>query len=314
MSSDTSSTAAAEPARPRVEPPPASLPPLERLRRIVHLLRAPGGCPWDREQTHASLAPLLLEEAYETAEAIESGHVGHMCEELGDLLLHVVMHGEIGAGSGAFTLEDIAATVVEKMIRRHPHVFGTAAAGDSESVLRQWDDIKRGEKAHGADGPEAPDPGRPHLAGVSHGLPALIRAHKLQKRAAKVGFEFPAVTDALDKVREELAEVEQALADTTWQADAATGEPSPTDAADALAAELGDLLFSVVNVTRLLGHDAESLLTAANRKFERRFAAMERRLQAAGTTLAGAGLDTMEAAWQAAKGDPGEPTGGHDPA
>lgn len=305
--SSVPSSAAATTGQPRIEPPDASLPPLERLRHIVHLLRAPGGCPWDREQTHASLAPLLLEEAYEAVEAIESGDPVHMCEELGDLLLHVVMHGEIAAGHGRFTLDKIAAKVVEKMIRRHPHVFGSAEATDSETVLRQWDDIKRGEKSGPGDADPAPS-GRSHLAGISHGLPALIRAHKLQKRAAKTGFEFPSPAAALAKVREELDEVEQALVAAGGDGghDADPPEPGSGDAgsaAAALAAELGDLLFSVVNLTRLLGQDAESLLAAANRKFEHRFANMERRLHAAGTAPGGADLDTMEAAWQAAKAD-----------
>lgn len=282
----------------RIEPPCPSMPPLERLRRIVHLLRAPGGCPWDREQDHSSLVPLLLEEAYEVAEAVASGDDLHICEELGDLLLHVVMHGEMAEERGAFDLEAIARGVVEKMIRRHPHVFGPLQAGDSEAVLRQWDEIKRGEKSAGepSEGAGPAREARPFLHGISHGLPGLIRAHKLQKRAAKAGFEFASVRDALDKVREELAEVEQELATGAER----SGEAARQDLA-ALGAELGDLLFSVVNVTRLLGLDAETLLAATNRKFEARFGVMERLMRERGVSLAEADLDTMEAAWQQAK-------------
>lgn len=262
---------------PNHQPPPADLPPLERLRRVVHLLRAPGGCPWDREQTHESLVPNLLEEAYETAEAIRAGDRPHMREELGDLLLQVVLHSEIASESAAFDLDGVASEITGKLIRRHPHVFADSEAGDSESVLKQWDAIKRAEK-----GAET----APHLEGITRGLPSLIRATKIQKRAAKVGFDWDAVVDVLPKIREEIAEVEEALG---------TGD------GDHLAEEIGDLLFAVVNLARKAKIDAEAALAAANEKFVERFHRMEDALAGDGRSLDEASIEEMEAAWQAAK-------------
>ncbi len=250
-------------------PPSTELPPIDRLRAIVHILRSPGGCPWDIEQTHGSLVANLLEEAYEVAEAIQSGDPIHMEEELGDLLLQAVMHGQIASESGSFDLDSIASRICEKLIRRHPHVFADGDASDTEAVLKRWDEIKQEEK-----GGKTPS----HLAGVSQGLPALIRATKLQKKAAKVGFDWPDAGGALEKVREELDEV----------ADADAGD---------LPEELGDLLFSVVNLTRKHGLDAETLLAAANEKFFARFGKMADSVG----DLEAAPLDTMESAWQAAK-------------
>jgi MazG family protein len=260
---------------PNHQPPPDHLPALDRLRAVVHLLRAPGGCPWDREQDHASLVPNLLEEAYETAAAIRSGDPGAMREELGDLLLQVVMHAEIASESGGFDLDQVAAGVAEKLVRRHPHVFADSTAEDSDAVLRQWDVIKRGEKGAAHHG---------FLDGVGTGLPALLRATKLQKKAAKAGFDWPDVAGPLAKVQEEL---DEALA--------AAGDPT------AFAAELGDLLFAVINVARKAGLDAESLLADANQKFVGRFHQVERAMEQAGTPLGVATLAQMEAAWQAAK-------------
>ncbi|CAN5235484.1 nucleoside triphosphate pyrophosphohydrolase [soil metagenome] len=255
---------------PNHEPPSAALPPIDRLREIVRLLRAPGGCPWDIEQTHATLVPNLLEEAYEVAEAIRSGDAEHMNEELGDLLLQAVMHGQIASEAGTFDLDSVAAGICEKLIRRHPHVFAdTSDAADTEAVLHQWDAIKREEKSAGGTG---------LLAGVTTGLPALIRATKLQQKAAKVGFDWPDAAGALDKVREELDEV-------------ASADPA------GLPGELGDLLFSVVNLARKHGLDAETLLASANEKFVARFAVVERAVG----DLEAASLGDMEAAWQDAK-------------
>lgn len=256
--------------------PPDSCDGLVRLQRVVHDLRSPGGCPWDREQTHASLMPNLVEEAYEVVEAVQSGDMVHLCEELGDLLLQVVFHGELGSETGAFDLDRIAHGIAEKLIRRHPHVYGDSGVTDTEGVLKQWDEIKRQEKG----GTKA------FLAGVSKALPGLSRAAKLQKKAAKVGFDWPDTAGVLAKLREECEELEEATASG--------------DAAHA-AEELGDVLFSAVNVARKLKLDPEVLMTAANAKFEARFSAMESALAAQGVLLEEAGLERMEAAWQAAK-------------
>ena len=250
---------------------------MERLRAIMHRLRAPGGCPWDAEQTHESLLPNLIEEAYELVDAIRSGDIAHMREELGDLLLQVVFHSELAGEAGHFHLDDVARGISDKLVHRHPHVFASSDAATTDAVLAQWDVIKRAEKG---------DQEKPYLHGVGRGLPALPRAAKLQKKAAKVGFDWPDASGVIAKIREELVEVEQAMEG---------GSPH------AIEEEFGDLLFSVVNLIRHRGADPELLLAAANTKFERRFEAMESVLKLDGITLAAAGLDTMESAWQRAK-------------
>jgi MazG family protein len=257
--------------------PPSDCDGLLRLQKVVHDLRSPGGCPWDREQTHQSLLPNLIEEAYEVLEAIQNDDAEHMCEELGDLLLQVVLHGEIASETGAFDLDRIAHGISEKLIRRHPHVYGDSDVADTAGVLLQWDEIKKAEKGN------AP---RPFLHGVSAALPSLSRAAKLQKKAAKVGFDWPDAAGVMEKIREETDEVAEALA---------AGDPA------AIAEEIGDLLFSAANLARKLKLDPEVLLAAANHKFTARFTAMEQRLTAAGLTLEAASLDEMEAAWQASK-------------
>jgi MazG family protein len=257
--------------------PSAELPPVERLRAVVHCLRAPGGCPWDREQTHDSLIPHLIEEACEVAEAIRSGDPALIKDELGDLLLQPVLHAEIASETGVFDLDAVATNITEKLIRRHPHVFGEANADNSEAVLVQWEAIKQQEKGN------AP---KPYLHGITQGLPALMRAQKLQKKAAKVGFDWPDIAPVFGKIREEAAELEEAVANG--------------DAA-ALQHELGDLLFSVVNLARKLGVDAESALAATNERFTRRFDAVERQILAQGKALTDATLAEMDAAWDEAK-------------
>jgi MazG family protein len=258
--------------------PSASLEPLARLRAVVHCLRAPGGCPWDREQTHESLIPHLLEEAYEVAEAIRSGDPEAMADELGDLLLQPVLQAEIASESGAFDLDTVAGMITEKLIRRHPHVFGESSAATSEAVLTQWDDIKKQEKGTGADASA--------LDGVSAGLPSLMRAQKLQKRAAKVGFDWADAVPVLGKIREEADEVAEALA---------AGD------ADALEHEVGDLLFSVVNLARKVGVDAEAALSRANERFGRRFRGVENLIRASGREMKDVSLADMDAAWDAVK-------------
>lgn len=251
---------------------------LDRLRAIMHRLRAPGGCPWDAEQTHESLVSNLIEEAYETVDAIRSGDLAHMREELGDLLLQVVFHSELAQEAGNFDLDEVARGISDKLVHRHPHVFATSDAATTDAVLAQWDAIKRAEKG---------DHEKPYLHGVGKGLPALPRAAKLQKKAAKVGFDWPDVAGVIDKIREELVEVEEELEGGSGRA---------------VEEELGDLLFSVVNLIRHCGSDPEVLMASANAKFERRFAQMETRLRNEGTTLEDASLEAMESMWQAAKG------------
>jgi MazG family protein len=268
--------------------PPADPDGLIRLRQVVHDLRSPGGCPWDREQTHESLLPNLLEEAWEVFDAVRSGDPEHLCEELGDLLLQVVLHAEIAGESGAFNLDRIAHRIADKLIRRHPHVYGDSDAADTAAVLRQWDLIKQSERKtdRNPSGDAAP---RGFLAGVGPALPALSHAAKLQKQAAKVGFDWPDTAAVVDKIREETGELSAALA--------AAGPASPA----AVAEEAGDLLFSVVNLVRKLQLDPELVMADANRKFVDRFHEMERRLRVQGLSPESANLETMEAAWQAAK-------------
>jgi ATP diphosphatase len=250
---------------------------LERLRAIMHRLRAPGGCPWDAEQTHGSLVSNLIEEAYETVDAIQRCDLKHLEEELGDLLLQVVFHSELAEEAGHFDFDAVARGISDKLVRRHPHVFATSGAATSEAVLKQWDEIKRGEKGTGEES---------FLHGVGKGLPALLRASKLQKKAAKVGFDWPTETGVLVKIREELMELEAAI---------------DAQELDAVDEELGDLLFSVVNLARFRKLDPEIVLASANEKFERRFNEMEKLLKVSGMTLDEATERQMDDAWEAAK-------------
>ncbi len=226
---------------------------LNRLREIVARLRAPDGCPWDREQTHSSLRGALIEECYEVIDAIERADDLNLREELGDLLLHVVMHAQMADERAAFSLEEVAAEICAKMIRRHPHVFGDKLAGDSDAVLRQWEQIKRAEKGDGAG----------VLDSLPASMPALLRAQNAQKKAARVGFDWPDVEPVFEKMQEEIAEVRSALA---------AGD------AKAVEDEVGDILFTAVNLARKLHVDAESTLAAATNRFIRRFQAVESEL------------------------------------
>ena len=250
---------------------------LARLRAIMHRLRAPGGCPWDAEQTHASLVPNLIEETYEAVDTIQRGDPDHLKEELGDVLLQVFFHSELAEEAGHFNLDDVARGISDKLVRRHPHVFAQSDAATTDAVLQQWDAIKRTEKGTGE---------QAFLHGVGQGLPALLRAAKLQKKAAKVGFDWPDEAGVLAKLREELAELQFAVE---------AGDAAGVDE------ELGDLLFSAVNLARFRESDPEVLMVAANTKFECRFAAMETAIQQQGLDLATATLAQMEAAWQNAK-------------
>ncbi len=254
--------------------------PVERLRAIVAGLRAPDGCPWDREQTHASLRAALVEEAYEVIAAIDHRDDANLSEELGDLLLHVVMHAQIGSERGTFDFDEVARRVGDKMIRRHPHVFGDGKLADSKAVLQRWDRIKREEKG-GAD--------HAVMAGLMDSLPALMRAQKAQEKAARVGFDWPDVAGVVSKVREEIAEVE-----------AETGD-GPGHNAEAVADEIGDLLFATVNLARWHKLEAEDILQRATDKFVRRFQHIETALKAAGRRWEDASFEELDVLWEQAK-------------
>ena len=257
-----------------------------RLIEIMAALRTPKtGCPWDLEQTFSTIAPYTLEEAYEVADAIARESLADLKEELGDLLLQVVFHARMAQEQRAFDFGDVVETITEKLIRRHPHVFGAERAGDPQAVKSLWEDIKAQEKAARGVAPE-----QGALAGVPVALPALTRALKLQEKASKVGFDWNDPHAVLRKIREEADEIEAALA----------GGPASQQAA---AAEVGDLLFAAVNLARHLHADPEALLRRTNLKFERRFAAIERALAAQGKSPRQATLAEMDALWDQAKAD-----------
>ena len=258
-------------------------PDFARLVELIARLRAPGGCPWDREQTHESVKPMTIEEAYEVAEAIDERDDHELAAELGDLLLQVVFHADIARERGAFRIEDVIRHVSEKMVRRHPHVFGEATAETSGEVLRNWEAIKQAERE--AKGKAAEDGSM--LDSVSKRLPGTMEAFQLTTKVARVGFDWPDVAGVLAKLDEEVAELKEAVA--------AGGDPA------AVHDEVGDLLFVAVNVARLLGSDPESALKAANRKFRRRFRHVEDGLRARGRTPADSTLSEMDGLWDEAK-------------
>jgi MazG family protein len=248
----------------------------EKLCEIVAKLRAPDGCPWDREQTHDSLLPAILEEAYEVVEAARTGNDAHFCEELGDLVLLVVMHAEIASESGRFNIDRILRDVSDKLVRRHPHVFGTSDARDSGAVLKQWEAIKREEK----------DPDAHYLASLPKALPALMRAQKAQSKAARVHFDWTEVGDVIAKVEEELGETKRAIVSQNQSA---------------IEDEIGDLLFAVVNLTRKCKLDAESTLQTATDKFVMRFNRLEDKLQKQGKRLGDVDLAELDEIWEKVK-------------
>ena len=259
---------------------------LDQLREIISRLRAPGGCPWDREQTPSSLCSSMIEEAYEVVDAIEREHPSDLEEELGDLLINILMQAEIAAEQGGFTADSIASTAAEKLVRRHPHVFGDASAETSNAVLGQWEEIKRAErKAKGLD--TTVDASL--LDGVARAFPALVRAQKIQKKAARVGFDWERPEDVVEKIREEILEVEAEMP--------LRKEPA---VARRLSEEVGDLLFAVVNLARALSIDAESALQSATSKFEKRFRYMERAVPA-DREFKELTFDEMNVLWEAAK-------------
>ncbi|MBB6599917.1 nucleoside triphosphate pyrophosphohydrolase [Luteimonas sp. MC1825] len=262
---------------------------MQRLLAIMARLRDPdGGCPWDLEQDFASIAPYTIEEAYEVADAIDRGDLPALCEELGDLLLQVVFHAQMASEQGAFGFDDVANAISEKMERRHPHVFGDATHDDAEGVLREWDAIKRAERAAAGDADTSA------LAGIARGLPEWQRATKLQHRAARVGFDWPGPAPVIAKLEEELEEVRVEFA-------AVAREPGDAAARDRIEAEIGDLLFVAANLARHARVDVGSALRRANQKFERRFRSMEALAASDGTGLQGLSLEEQDRYWDLAK-------------
>jgi MazG family protein len=270
------------PAAGSAPPPPDAGRRFEELVALIARLRAPGGCPWDREQTHQSVKPMTIEEAYEVAEAIEGGDDHALAGELGDLALQVVFHAQIAADEGRFNVSEVLRHVADKMVRRHPHVFGETKADTPEEVLRNWEKVKEAE-ATARDG-AAP---ASLLDGVSRGLPAILEAFQMGTKVGRVGFDWPDATAVMEKLDEEVGELKEALA--------------RPDQSAAAAEELGDLLFVVVNLARVLGIDPESALKAANRKFRRRFRHVEDRLRESGRAPGDSTLQEMDALWEEAK-------------
>lgn len=263
----------------------------EKLVAVQRRLRAENGCPWDREQTHATLRTYLIEEAYEVLDALESGEDGKFAEEMGDLLLQIVFHSQIASEEGRFSVTDVIREIHEKMVRRHPHVFGEKRAKDAAEVLKNWEQIKveeRRAKSAKEGKSSALEGGKRGslLDGVSRGLPATLEGYQLTRKAARIGFDWKDVDGVLEKMREETAEVQHAL----QQKDQARIEE-----------ELGDLLFAAVNVARFLQVDPEIALKKANGKFSRRFREMERRAEERGGKLADVPRGEMEALWEQAK-------------
>ena len=249
---------------------------LKDLEDIVAILRAPGGCPWDAEQTHASARRDLLEESYEVAEAIDEGSAEHLKEELGDLLLQVFMHAEMEKEQGGFTVDDVADGICKKLIYRHPHVFGQVEVKNSAEVLVNWEALKRTEKGQ--------DSYTDTLQAVAKSLPALWRAEKVQKKARKAGFDWERADQALEKLDEEVLELREAVAQGTN-----------------VAEELGDLLFAAVNVSRFVGVDSEMALHAASEKFIARFARVEALAKAQGRDMKDMAPEELDELWEQAK-------------
>jgi MazG family protein len=256
----------------------------EKLVDIMRALRAPDGCPWDREQTHASLRPFLLEETYEVLEAIESGTPHELCEELGDVLFEVVFMSHISEDAGDFTVADAIDAICDKLVRRHPHVFARER-GDtpltSGQVIEKWETLKARERAQAGIAPKV----KTTLSGVPKTLPSLLRAYEIGSRAAAVGFDWARAADVLEKIDEEVAEVRHEIES------GATDDPSRAEE------EMGDLLFAIANLSRKLGIEPEAALRRANEKFTRRFESMETAFATKGGTLGDASLEEMEAEW-----------------
>jgi MazG family protein len=267
----------------------------EQLVEIMRTLRAPGGCPWDREQTHASLGPFVLEETYEVLDAIDAGNAADLREELGDYLYEAVFLAQISEEAGDFTIGDAIDEIRAKLVRRHPHVFAKQTGDEgitSGQVIERWETMKARERA--AQGPPDTPPAKTTLSGVPKTLPSLLRAYEISARAAAVGFDWAKPDDVLDKIDEEVAEVRREVEA------GATGHLSRAEE------EMGDLLFAITNLSRKLGIEPEAALRRANEKFTTRFDAMERAFATRGRMLSDATLEEMEAEWRRVKGSSSE--------
>lgn len=248
----------------------------DKLVTIIEKLRSPEGCPWDREQNHKSLKPFVIEEAYEVVEAIDNENDNELLDELGDLLLQVVLHSQIASEENRFTIEDVLTNLSDKMVRRHPHVFDSVEVDGSSQVLKNWEDIKRKEKAERTSA----------LDGITSGMPALYRAHKMQKRAAITGFDWPDTEGPLHKLHEEIDELEEAV---------------HKNDIEHVKEEFGDVLFSMVNLARKLKFDAEDALRGANRKFDKRFRYIESKVAESDRAITEHSLEELEDFWTEAK-------------
>lgn len=258
---------------------------MQSLVETIWRLRQPDGCPWDRKQTHESIGKNMIEEAYEALDCIEAGDEAHLREELGDVLMQVVLHAQIAADAGAFTMADVARDINDKLIRRHPHVFGGRSADSADEVLAIWDSVKLAEKgAKDADAAEAGERPEGLLEGVPRSLPALMEAQKISRKAASAGFEWETVADVWDKVAEERAEFEAEAPGTAER-----------------ELEFGDLLFALVNVARKEGIDAESALRASTAKFRERWAAMENAAYEGGVSLESLTTERLNSLWDEVK-------------
>jgi len=258
---------------------------MQSLVETIWRLRQPDGCPWDRKQTHESIGKNMIEEAYEALDCIEAGDEAHLREELGDVLMQVVLHAQIAADAGAFTMADVARDINDKLIRRHPHVFGERSADSADEVLAIWDSVKLAEKgAKDADAAEAGERPEGLLEGVPRSLPALMEAQKVSRKAASAGFEWETVADVWDKVAEERAEFEAEAPGTAER-----------------ELEFGDLLFALVNVARKEGIDAESALRASTAKFRERWVAMENAAYEGGVALESLTTEQLNSLWNEVK-------------
>jgi MazG family protein len=285
----------------------------ERAVSIMARLRAPDGCPWDREQTFDTIKPYTLEETYEVLEAIDNRDWPELTGELGDLLLQVLFYAQMAREQGTFSIDDVLDRLSNKLVDRHPHVFGDVKADTSAEVLRNWEALKAEEKKKKLTARSEPNSGdeatQSVLAGISSSVPALLEAHKLSSRAARVGFDWSRIEDLLSKLEEEIAELREELKQFPGPGPrpggkgvAGSGRPEvPDELRTRLEEEVGDLFFVLVNIARYLTLDSESALRKANRKFKRRFTSVEDDLRNQGKTLEQASLDEMEGLWQQAK-------------
>jgi MazG family protein len=283
----------------------------ERAVEIMARLRAPGGCPWDREQTFDTIKPYTLEETYEVLEAIDNRDWPELTGELGDLLLQVLFYAEMAKEQGTFSIDDVLERLSTKLVDRHPHVFGDVKAETSSDVLRNWEALKAEEKKKrlAAEGGEGSDPPKSILGSVSSAMPALLEAQKLSFKAAHVGFDWPNIEGLFDKLREETAELQEHLREfpepgpqPVGRGIAGSGRPEISeDLRQRLEGEVGDLFFVLVNIARFLSLDPESALRKTNRKFRRRFQAMEEQLRRSGRSVQDASMEELESLWQQAK-------------